>query len=137
MKKAAIREAIKAMERAITFRSRVGACLYTKDRLFTGFNIENKIHKGFHAEEVALIKALDADVDPSDFLGIVIVYSFNEKQTNIYPACASCRQYLWEFTSPDLLITVVDQKGNIRFEATLKELYPMPFPRNRWYKNEV
>jgi len=130
IKERAIIAAIQAMKKAISFRTKVGACLYTQDKLFPGFNIENKTHKGYHAEEVAIIKALDKQINPEDFIGIIIAYDFKD----IYPACGSCRQYLWEYTNPELLITVVDIHGNIRYEAKLKELYPMPYPKERWYK---
>jgi len=85
---------------------------------------------------VALINALLCNEKPTNFEGIIIVYKF-KGHTGTYPACASCRQFLWEFTNPDLLITVVDTEGNIIFEDTLRNLYPSPYPNNpmeRWEK---
>jgi len=125
IKEKAIRKALKMLKYSITFTTEVGACLYTKYKLYPGFNIENKIHKGYHAEEVAVINALLHGEYPSSFIGIIIAGS--------YPSCASCRQLLWEFTNGSLLITIVDNEGNIMYENTLKELYPMPYPESQWY----
>jgi cytidine deaminase len=133
MKSVAIKEAIKAMDKAITFKSKVGACLYTDKECFIGFNMENKIHKGYHAEEVAIINSKLYGTQKNEYKGIVIVYHFpsivsNGLKDDIYPACATCRQYLYENTNKDILITVVDSQGNIRFEDTLENLYPYPYP---------
>jgi len=133
-KNGAINWAISYMKNAKTFKSKVGACLYTKEYCYGGYNIETRIHKGYHAEEVAIINALLNNIHPRRFKGIIIVYEF-KGHTGVYPACASCRQFLHEFTNPDLLVTVVDTKGKIIFEDTLKNLYPQPYPNNpmeRW-----
>jgi len=132
IKKKAIKLAIEYCKKAITFKSRVGACLYTNRKLFPGYNIENKVHKGYHAEELALINSILNNVNPNDLKGIIITYEMEEDK--IYPTCASCRQWLWEFTNPDLLVTVVDLNGNIKYENTLSKLYPLPFPKRRWYE---
>jgi len=131
----AINLSIEAMKRAKTFKSRVGACLYTKNGYYVGFNVETRIHKGYHAEEMALINAMLHDVKPKDFLGIVIVYVFKGYETGIYPMCASCRQFIWEFTNPNIMVTVVNPNGKILFQDILKNLYPMPYPHHpekRW-----
>jgi len=127
----AIKVAIEYTDKAVTFKSKVGACIYSNDNLYPGFNVENKIHKGYHAEEMAIINSIQDRADPDELLGIVISYEFDDHK--VYPACASCRQYLWEYTNPELLITVVDKKGNIEYESKLKYLYPMPYPERRWY----
>ena len=122
------------MSKSITFKSKVGACIYTNHSCYSGFNIETKIHKGYHAEEVALISCLRHHKG-SSIKGIVIAYDFLTK--GIYPACAYCRQFLWELTQPNLLITVVDLNGEIIFEETLNKLYPYPYPliKNGKYTN--
>jgi len=135
MKEKAIELAIDYMRKARTFKSSVGACIYTDKGCYPGFNVESYIHKGYHAEEVALINTMLHNVDPKKVKGIVIVYVFRGGQiTSIYPACATCRQWLWEFTNPDILVTVVNPLGKIIFEEKLKKLYPMPYPKQvtRW-----
>lgn len=120
-----IKLAISISEKAITFHSKVGAVILTKDgHAFSGFNIETHIHKGYHAEEVALISALKFGYKRTDFDTIAIAYTF----PGVYPACASCRQFLWEFTHPDLKIICFDISSNSRSEYTLKDLYPIPYP---------
>ena len=117
--------ALQTMNKAISFKSKVGAAILVKDgTIFTGFNIETYIHKGYHAEEVALISALKAGYKKNDFLAIAIVYSFEGE----YPGCASCRQYLWEFTNPDLVVVYYDISSNKGSAFVLKDLYPYPYP---------
>ncbi len=130
----AIKKAIEAMGKAITFKSSVGACIYTDYDYYIGFNFENKIHKGYHAEEIAIINSKLNNVQNNQYKGIVIVYHFPDHleidgEDKVYPACASCRQFLWEYTNPNILITVVDINGNIKYENTLEKLYPFPYPR--------
>jgi cytidine deaminase len=120
-----IKLAISASERAITFKSKVGAAILTRDgNVFSGFNIETYIHKGYHAEEVALISALKAGYKKTDFDSIAIAYSF----PGVYPACSSCRQFLWEFTHPDLKVICFEITNNSGSEVVLKDLYPLPYP---------
>jgi cytidine deaminase len=126
-KQEAIKLAVSSLKKAKTYGGRVGACIYTKTgKLFLGFNVETKIHKGYHAEEVAIINSLINESKPEEATGVIIVCELDNK--GIFPACASCRQFLWEFTNPDLLVTVVNTKGEILFEDTLTNLYPMPYP---------
>lgn len=132
IKRQAIDEAMEYRKRAVTFKSKVGACLYTQTALFGGFNFETHIHKGYHAEEVALIRGIISGAGKKEFIGIVIAYDFEHSPGRygraVYPACASCRQFLWEFTNPDLLISVADTNGRIMYENTLDNLYPYPYP---------
>ena len=117
--------ALEAMNKAISFKSKVGAAILVKDgNIFSGFNIETYIHKGYHAEEVALISALKAGYKKNDFEAIAIVCSFEGQ----YPACASCRQVLWEFTNPDLVIIYYDISSGKGEAFQLKNLYPYPYP---------
>lgn len=41
----------------------VGTCIYTGDRVIGGFNIENRCHKGLHAEELTVINCIQYGVD--------------------------------------------------------------------------
>ena len=117
--------ALEAMNKAISFKSKVGAAILVKDgNIFSGFNIETYIQKGYHAEEVALISALKAGYKKNDFEAIAIVYSFEGQ----YPGCASCRQMLWEFTNPDLIVIYYDISSGKGEAFQLKNLYPYPYP---------
>ncbi len=121
--------AIDFMGRAITFKSRVGCVLVMKNGVHVpGFNVENRCHKGYHAEETAFISALLSGFKGEDFEEIILSYDFIDKGT--YPMCGHCRQLIWEYTkNPDIKITVIDTLGEEKYTGTLGELYPMPYPR--------
>lgn len=113
---------------AIARKTYVGATLYTEDNFVSGYNIENRCHKGLHAEEVAIMNARFQGINPKDIIGIIITFSKNDI-TQLTFACGHCRQALWEYTfNPNLLISEVDLDGNIIAEKTLSELYPYPYP---------
>lgn len=125
--------AARAREKALTFKTKVGAAIQTKDgKIYAGFNIENRIHKGHHAEEVALIRALFEGYKGSDFEAMAIVYETSSEE-NPYPACASCRQYMWENTSPDLIVIAAQPDGTVLYKGRLKKLYPYPYPSKPKY----
>jgi len=132
MKRKATQLSINALWESLTYNSRVGACIYTSYGCYRGFNIETVVHKSYHAEEIALINAMLCKTNPKDIIGIVICYEFNNGVSNsIYPPCAVCRQYLWEFGNPDMIVTTVNKDGEIICEEKLKDLYPMPYPREK------
>ena len=118
--------AIRAMTRAIVvYGKQVGAAVRMKDgTVIQGFNIENKSYKGYHAEEVAVISALKMGYTGNDFESIAIVCSFK----GLYPACGHCRQMLWEYTNPDLIIIAYDLESAMGQSFVLKDLYPFPYP---------
>lgn len=119
-----------AMKLALTFRSRVGAVLIAQNnRAFLGFNIEDHCHKGYHAEETALINALVHGYRGRMLKELYLTYDFYGDSDSIYPMCGHCRQLYWEFTHPDLIVTVVNQKGDVLYRGKLSELYPFPYPK--------
>ena len=115
---------------ARTFASKVGVAFEMKDeKVIYGFNIETYAHKGYHAEEVALIRALGEGYNGKDFVGMAEVFQAKQHQEfEIYPACPSCWFWLWEFTHPDLEIVVADTEGNARYRCLLKECLCPPSP---------
>jgi cytidine deaminase len=137
----AVKVALEYREQARTFRSKVGVAFVMDDgKIIGGFNIETYGHSGFHAEVVALIRAL-ADITYDDVLGCKVGYNgTNFKQlvvvfqdaghddVEIFPACISCWSWLWEFTHPDLEIVVADIKGNIHYKCLLKNIVHPPPP---------
>lgn len=108
--------------------TRVGACLYSEYECYKGFNIQNRCHKSYHAEEMAVLAGYLDHLDFTTVLGITISYSNNNLEELTF-ACGHCRQVLWEATkNPNLLISEVDLRGNVIKELTLGELYPVPYP---------
>jgi cytidine deaminase len=102
----------------------VGAALLTKSgNIYLGTNIENAAYPaGICAERVAVFKAV-ADGE-RDFAAIVVVTRDGGTP------CGSCRQVLAEF-SPDALVIVANEAGEITREAPLHELLPGAFgPKN-------
>lgn len=129
-KEIAIANCLIARKKAITYRTSVGACIYTKYHMFyEGFNIENKCHKGYHAEELAVLNCILHDVNTEDIEGIVISFSKNDISRLTF-MCGHCRQIVWEYTkNPNLNVIEVDLDGNIIKEMKLSELYNYPYPR--------
>ena len=126
MKDTAIKLCLLVRENAIARITKVGAVFYADEELCPGWNIENRCHKGMHAEEVAILHSRLRGYNPKSFKGIIIVYGDG---STFFPACGHCRQALWEYTfNPELLITVIDLEGNIIGEKRLDELYPYPYP---------
>ena len=129
MKEKAIKECLKARLKAICRKTYVGAALYSDTEVITGYNIENRCHKGYHAEEMAVLNATLQGINPKALKGIVVSFSDNDI-TRLTFMCGICRQIVWQYTlNPVLLVTEVDLEGNIISEKTLGELYPYPYPR--------
>ena len=127
----AIDIALKYREQARTFRSKVGIAFVMYDgNVMGGFNIETYAHKGYHAEEVGLIRALAEGYNGVDFVSMVEVFQdAGHDEIEIFPACGlSCWGYLWEFTHPDLEIIVCDTKGNVHYKCLLKDIVHPPAP---------
>ena len=129
----AIVRCLQAREQAIlikTSSTKVGACIYDIfGNMYEGFNIQNRCHKSYHAEEIAALSYLIHKMDPKNALGIVISFSANNIKRLTF-ACGHCRQIMWEtFRNPDFLVTEVDLDGKIIKTLTLEELYPHPYPR--------
>jgi cytidine deaminase len=128
LKQQAIKECLESRKKAVARKTLVGACLYTSDKVISGWNLENRIHKGYHAEEVAILNARIQEIEPKEIEGIVVSFSRTDISKHTF-MCGDCRQRLWEFTfNSDLLVTEVDLDGKIIAEKTLGELYPNPFP---------
>ena len=135
--KNAIEICLKSREKAILLpkhSTKVGACLYVNGIFYDGFNIQNRSHKSYHAEEIAILKYL-TDLDyPNNVshspVPTGMVVSFTDQITRITFCCGHCRQMIWEtFKNPNFLVTEVDMEGNIVASKTIKELYPDPYPR--------
>src|SRR3990172_11099188 len=118
--------ALEARERSITwdkkpFPTKVGVAVQTKDgQIFGGYNIDAHSHvQNIHAEVLAMLKALDAGYrKATDFEAIVEAYEDSSAPGKIYPMCAYCRQFVWDFTHKDLVVIVINLEGKELFRGT-------------------
>lgn len=102
----------------------VGAALLTRSgKIFTGANIENAAYGlTVCAERTAIFKAV---LDGERAFERIIVATRDGGSP-----CGSCRQVMAEFDL-DMIITMVDENGEITAEGTVREFLPYSFtPRN-------
>lgn len=132
-KAALIRAAFAARKMAYTPYShfQVGAALLAKNgQVFTGCNIENAAFGPTNcAERTALFKAVSEGV--TEFEAIAVVGSRQgEVNTLVTGPCGVCRQALFEFGGPQLLVLMAKSETDY-IETTLGELLPYGFgPKN-------
>lgn len=127
----AIAEAVRCRKQlARTFSTSVGVAFEMYDgKIIGGFNVETYAHKGYHAEEVGLIRALAEGYNGTDFVGMVEVFQAREHdKVEIYPACPSCWFWLNEFAHPDLEIVVADTSGTPHYVCKLRDCLHPPAP---------
>jgi cytidine deaminase len=134
VKNVAINQAINEMVKAKLLPKhthKVGASLYTTDSTcYGGFNIQNRSHKSYHAEEMAILCCYLSSVKPDTAIGMVITSTWQDNDWEHCYGCGHCLQMMWEYTgNPKFLITIVNVKGEILGEKTLGEVYPYPYPR--------
>ncbi len=98
----------------------VGAALLTaSDRIYDGVNVENAAYpSSMCAERVAIFKAVSEG--ERDFTALVVASS------NGGSPCGACRQVLAEF-GLDILVLVVNSKGEVLHESPLASLLPSAF----------
>ncbi len=132
-KTALIRAAFAAREKAYTPYShfKVGAALLAKNgQVFTGCNIENAAYTPTNcAERTALFKAVSEGV--TQFAAIAVVGSREgEVNTLVTGPCGVCRQALFEFGGPELIVLMAKSETDY-IETTLGQLLPYGFgPKN-------
>lgn len=124
-----IRAAFAAREKAYAPYSRfkVGAALEAKDgRVFTGCNIESATYTPTCcAERTALLKAVSEG--ERQFAAIAIVGSMEgHRNTLITSPCGVCRQMLFEFGGPQLIVIMAKSETDYE-EMTLDQLLPLGF----------
>jgi cytidine deaminase len=101
----------------------VGAALLgASGQIYTGCNVENAVYpEVICAERSAVVKAVSEG--ERDFVAIAVVTRDGGSP------CGACRQVLSEF-SPDILVLIADEEGNVR-ETTVSALLPDFFgPQN-------
>ena len=127
--KALIKAALSARKNAYAPYSgfAVGAALLSLDgRIFTGCNIECASYSPTTcAERTALLKAVSEGVH--SFTAIAVAGGkAGEPAHGICTPCGVCRQFLYEFCSPDL--TVYMAKSETEYvKKSLSELLPLAF----------
>ena len=106
----------------------VGAALLTgSGKIYEGVNVENAAYpSGMCAERIAVFKAISEGERELSAIAVVTA--------NGGPPCGGCRQVLAEF-SPDLVVIIADEEGNVRHELSLKELLPAAFDQNFLHPN--
>ena len=132
---ALIRAAFAAREYAYVPYSRfaVGAALREQGgqgRVFTGCNIENAAYTPTNcAERTALFKAVSEGARQFDAIAIV-GSKLGERNTLVTGPCGVCRQALYEFGGPALVVIMAKSEDDY-IETTLGELLPYGFgPQN-------
>ena len=126
---ALIRAAFVAREYAYAPYShfKVGAALLTRrGRVFTGCNIESATYTPTCcAERTALVKAVSEG--ERQFAAIAIVGSMEgHRNTLITSPCGVCRQMLFEFGGPQLIVIMAKSETDYE-EMTLNQLLPLGF----------
>ena len=132
---ALIRAAFAAREYAYVPYSRfaVGAALREQGgqgRVFTGCNIENASYTPTNcAERTALFKTVSEGARQFDAIAIV-GSKLGERNTLVTGPCGVCRQALYEFGGPALVVIMAKSEHDY-IETTLGELLPYGFgPQN-------
>jgi cytidine deaminase len=99
----------------------VGVALRTASgAIFAGCNVENASSAGVCAEQSAVSAAVAGG--ERKIVEVAIV----SNQPKALPPCGRCRQTLWEFGSPQTLVTWKTPRGESQ-SATLGELLPYAF----------
>lgn len=127
-----IQKCLEARKKAVlipTSKTKVGALLYDIDgNIWEGWNIQNRCHKSYHAEEMAILNALLQKANMNHMQGMIVSFSSTIKKLTF--CCGICRQLIWEYIqNPNFLVTEVDLEGHILESKTINELYPNPYPR--------
>ncbi len=119
---ALIARAMAVRERAYAPYSnyRVGAALLaTSGKTYDGVNVENSAYPvGMCAERTALVKA----VSEGERQFVAIAVATNDGSS----PCGMCRQMLSEF-GIDLAVLLVNDRGAVVHETTLRDLLPRAF----------
>ena len=128
-----IRAAIEGMKNAYAPYSNlhVGAALLTtKEKIYTGCNIENAAYGPTNcAERTALFKAISEG--QREFAAIAIVGGSHGTIEEFCPPCGVCRQVLREFVDPKAFLVILARSEEDYSIYSLESLLPLSFgPEN-------
>ncbi|RUR12295.1 cytidine deaminase [Legionella sp. km772] len=100
----------------------VAACICTdKGNLYTGVNVENGSYGLTSCAEASAICTMVSSGEQR--IKSVVVLAGNNK---LCPPCGSCRQKIYEFSSPETLIYLCDKNSILR-SIRIDELLPLAF----------
>ncbi len=101
---------------------RVAACIYTdKENLYTGVNVENGSYGLTSCAETSAIGSM-VSAGEQHITSIVILAANNQ----LCPPCGSCRQKIYEFSTPETLVHLCDKDSVLR-SMRIDELLPLAF----------
>ena len=105
---------------------KVGACVVAKNPYdeygyFSGCNIELAASKNYHAESVALVKAISQGF--SNILEVHVTSSSKEQQAAL---CGYCRQDFM-YVNPDCMIFVYNPDRTLKIKVRLIETLNYPY----------
>lgn len=105
----------------------VGAAVLADGAMFAAPNIENASYPmSVCAERNAVAVAVAAGHQRIDAVAVV-----GSSESGITPPCGGCRQVLYEFGGPDLVVIVGSLAGDVRETFSLDDLLPAAFgPRD-------
>jgi len=100
----------------------VAACIRTdKDNLYTGVNVENGSYGLTSCAETSAICTMVSSGE-RHIKSIVVLAGNNQ----LCPPCGSCRQKIFEFSSPETLVYLCNKDSIIR-SIRIDELLPLAF----------
>lgn len=114
-----------SMAQAPTSGKKVGVCLIASKgadfKTFMGCNIELSTSTVFHAERVALIKAIS-----EGYICPLEIHLIANNEDSCMPLCGYCRQD-YMYLNPDLGIVVYHVNGTIKYNVKLVDLMSIPY----------
>ncbi len=124
-----IRAATEGMKHAYAPYSNqhVGAALLTtKEKIYTGCNIENAAYGPTNcAERTALFKAISEG--EKEFAAIAIVGGRYGNVKDFFPPCGVCRQVIREFVDPKAFLVILARSEEDYSIYSLESLLPLSF----------
>lgn len=124
-----IRAAMEGMKHAYAPYSNqhVGAALLTtKEKIYTGCNIENAAYGPTNcAERTALFKAISEG--EKEFAAIAIVGGRYGNVKDFFPPCGVCRQVIREFVDPKAFLVILARSEEDYSIYSLESLLPLSF----------
>lgn len=103
----------------------VACCIQTdKNNLYTGINVENSSYGLTLCAETSAIASM-VTAGEQHIKNMVVLAGTNE----FCSPCGACRQRIYEFSTPETMIHLCDNKAILR-SITINELLPLAFDFN-------
>jgi cytidine deaminase len=106
---------------------RVGAAVLATNSkgdssVFSGCNIEISFSRAFHAENVALLKAIS-----SGYINIKAIGVTSDSETKYGAAMCGCCRQDYMYLNPDCMIYVFNPDRSLRLKVKLKDTLKYPY----------